>query len=1835
VNLLGPITIEYYVSKSVVPGKWVYAIFSRNVSAKVVLGSAAQVRQQPSASVTDGLQNRPTVSGTAATAVPGPTSAAEKSVATAPRAPKQAPAPLTANDQLVVTAQPPSTITAGVPFDLVAKVETSAGKVDTSFSGTVYILGGGLYTSGKAVRGVVTFSKLTLTQAEANEFLNLIVYNPGLGGQTNTFKVKAAAASQLADAPLFDSPPPNVVVNGTFSHTFHAEDRYGNLATNFNGNVTVGNPGNATLSGTLTVAANNGVITFSDLMIDQRGNGYTLQATSPGLTPGTSAAFAVTDQLVFTTQPPSNITAGDPFDVTVAAEDGTGTVDTSFNGDVTLGSVTGFFMFGGITNNDATAMNGVASFSGVTLTTAGAQQLSAAGGLINDFQFTSFVSGGSSPVTVTAAPATQLVFAVGLTTSLTYFAVDAEDPYGNIDPNFNGSVSVALANSTSATLGGTTTVTASSGVASFSDLTINEAGSYTLQATSTGLTPGTWGPVSVYDGLVASTPPPSSVIAGQPFNMVIAAEVPGGFVDTSFNGTVTIAPNNFSGGTIGTFQGALSAQAVNGVATFSGLSLTEAGSYGFLVNAGTIIPLLVQFQVVDANASRLAVTTQPLSTVTAKDAFPLTVSALDEYGNVDTSFQGNVTLALADNPGGATLGGTLTVPAVNGVANFSNVILDRTGSGYILQASSAGLTDTLTDPIQVAPPGTAAWLVITKPPPANMAAGAGFGLVVKAEDAAGHVDRSFNGMVTVFIGGANPGGKLSVKAVHGVASFLGLTVTQAGSHLVTATSGNLVPAAGTSITVSPANASQLVVTGPSGNIVTNGSYLNPSVTVMAEDKYGNVATNFSGRVTLSIANNPTGAKLVGVEYTTAAFEGVATFYYMTLDKPGMGYTLKASGTGLTSGTSAPFNVTNDELQVTTEPADPEIAGAGFGFSVSALSTDEVDTSFSGNVTVALIDWQGTGASLGGTLTVPAVQGVTSFSGLTLDKAGVYALTVTADGTPSVTTNSFTVNAAPASQLVVSIQPPPTITSQTGFGLTVAAEDPSGNVDTSFNGSVTVAIVANPASGSLGGSLTAMAANGVATFSGLTIDQAGNGYTLQVSSTGLTAASTNAINVTPVGVASQLVVTSQPTASVSAGAGFGLVVQAQDGSGNVDTNYSGTVTIALVNDFTGATLGGTLSVPAVQGVASFTGLTLTQLGFYTLQATAAGLPAVTTNTFVVAPAPASQLVMAQPVGTVVASSPFSLTVNAEDPLGNVDTSFNGSVTLAIANNPGSATLGGTRTATAVNGVASFAGLTLNKPGSGYTLQATSTGLTGWTSSSFDVTKGVLVVTTQPPSALTVGAPLGLVAKVEDGLGHVLKSFKGSVTVVLNSLGFNAATLGGPVTATVTKGTATFAKLTVDQPGTYSLSLSGNGLAGTDTNAFGVTGAKATQLSVSTQPPSTVTAGSGFEVDIAALDPQGNLDTNFNGSVTLALGNNPGGATLSGTLTATAVGGVASFPGLALDKPASGCTLTASSTGLSGATTAAFNVTASGVAAQLVVTTQPPATINAGGSFGLTVTAEDSSGNVDTTFTGSVTVAVNNSATLGGTVTASAVAGVATFSGLTLTQEGDYVLTATSNALVPGATSTITVQGTAATQLFLGGPGDVLSQAPFAVDVFALDANGNLDPTFNGNVTIALAKNPTGASLGGTLTVAAQNGVASFTGLNVTNLGTGYTLQATSTGLTSATSSAFDVVTDQLVVTAPPPGTIVTGSAFSLVVSVENASGTVDTSFNGSVTITLNDFTGTSATLRGKATVTAVKGVASFSDLMVTQPGSFSLSVSSAGVVGVATDSFNVTGTAPPR
>src|SRR5207244_4126692 len=76
----------------------------------------------------------------------------------------------------------------------------------------------------------------------------------------------------------------------------------------------------------------------------------------------------------------------------------------------------------------------------------------------------------------------------------------------------------------------------------------------------------------------------------------------------------------------------------------------------------------------------------------------------DDAGNTVVGFGADITIALGNNPAGGTLSGTKIVTAVNGVATFSDLSIDRAGNGYTLVATATGLTGATSAPFNIAAP---------------------------------------------------------------------------------------------------------------------------------------------------------------------------------------------------------------------------------------------------------------------------------------------------------------------------------------------------------------------------------------------------------------------------------------------------------------------------------------------------------------------------------------------------------------------------------------------------------------------------------------------------------------------------------------------------------------------------------------------------------------------------------------------------------------------------------------------------------------------------------------------------------------------------------------------------------------------------------------------------------------------------------------------------------------------------------------------------------------------------------------------------------------------------
>jgi hypothetical protein len=132
----------------------------------------------------------------------------------------------------------------------------------------------------------------------------------------------------------------------------------------------------------------------------------------------------------------------------------------------------------------------------------------------------------------------------------------------------------------------------------------------------------------------------------------------------------------------------------------------------------------------------------------------------------------------------------------------------------------------------------------------------------------------------------------------------------------------------------------------------------------------------------------------------------------------------------------------------------------------------------------------------------------------------------------------------------------------------------------------------------------------------------------------------------------------------------------------------------------------------------------------------------------------------PPNSVTMGADFGLTVSVDDSPGQLDANFNGDVTVILSANPGGAALSGPVTVRAADGVAVFSGLSLNKPGNGYQLEATSGG-SKWAPSTINV------IAPTPPQV--VGAPS--VAKSKKGVTAISIGFNEPlVPASASSLGF---------------------------------------------------------------------------------------------------------------------------------------------------------------------------------------------------------------------------------------------------------------------------------------------------------------------------------------------------------------------------------------------------------------------------------------------------------------------------------
>jgi hypothetical protein len=459
-------------------------------------------------------------------------------------------------------------------------------------------------------------------------------------------------------------------------------------------------------------------------------------------------------------------------------------------------------------------------------------------------------------------------------------------------------------------------------------------------------------------------------------------------------------------------------------------------------------------------------------------------------------------------------------------------------------------------------------------------------------------------------------------------------------------------------------------------------------------------------------------------------------------------------------------------------------------------------------------------------------GAATFGGCNISLAGTgYTLTASVPGYASVVSSPFNVAIGPATRLLF-LQQPSSVTAGAVMNpaVVVALQDVGG--DLVSTPTISIAFGTNAGGGTLSGTVSQNATSGTATFTDLSIDVASSGYTLKASGGGLNATSAT-FTVNP-GSAVALMFVRQPN-----GGSGGVQWTSQpkvavvDALGNtVPPAPVATVTLSVTpgsGNPLGALQCSNNPKDTVAGVATFAYCQIPLAGTgYTLTASAPGYPSVVSNPFNVTFGPATHLVFAQsPPSAITAGTVMSpaVTVAVEDAGGNVVPSSTASVAIAFGTNAGGGPLSGTVSHNASNGVATFGDLSIDVAASGYTLKATSTGVTAATSATITVNPGapVALVFTKQPTGGTHGTAWGTQPKVTvvDAYGNTVSVAPLAVTLSVtpgtgNALGVLSCTANPKSTAA---GVATFAGCKISLAGNgYTLTASAPGYPSTVSNPF---------------------------------------------------------------------------------------------------------------------------------------------------------------------------------------------------------------------------------------------------------------------------------------------------------------------------------------------------------------------------------------------------------------------------------
>ncbi len=1099
--------------------------------------------------------------------------------------------------------------TAGVPFIITITAKDGQNNTVTSFTGTGTLSdeSGTLTpsTTGSFSNGVWS-GDVTITKSWSGN--SITITSSGKAGTSNDFNVSHADLDHFRFATV-GSPR---TAGTPFNITLYAEDEFNNRVTSFSSYVNI-NDNTSTINPTVSGNFSNGAWSGS-VSITKSANDVYITVSRLGRS-GQSNLFNVSAALLdhFTIGSISTQAAGEPFPISVTAQDVFGNTRVQFTGTVNISDLTGTisptvsgsFIQGQWTGNvvisQAQQDNQISVVRTGGTENGSSVQFDVISSTVDYFEISTISSSQTAGV-----PFNVIITAKdNQNNTVTDFSGTGvlTDETGSLLPTETGSFSGGV-------WSGSLTITESG---SGNKITITSSGkagnSNTFTVTPAGLDHFRFGPVG------------SPQEAGTNFSLSIYAEDEFNNRVTSFTDYVNLieSTGTISPGVTGNFSSGAWNGNVRITKSASDLVITasRSGSSGETN----------QFNVIAAPLHHFTLGT--ISTQAAGEPFTVSVTARDIYENVRTQFTSTVDMS--------DLTGTIT-PTVSG--NFSqgqwtgNVVITNSYQNDQITVTRSGGSESGTSLVfDVISSSVDHFVVNTISSPQQ--AGAQFSITITAKDAQNNTVTDFNGTAVL----SDQTGTITPTVTGNFNSGVwtsNITITKSRSNnTITVTSSGK---AGTSneFNVIHTDLDHFAFSTINSPQIAGSAFL---IGITAQDRYDNVVTSFNSYVSLSEQTGTISPS------TTNNFSNGQLSQTVIITKAQSDLRISAASSAK-SGQSNIFNVVAGSLQ-SFDISSISTQATGEPFSISLTARDaysNVAKAFTGTVDVL---------DLTGTVT-PDIsdnfsEGKWTGNVMITQKMTNNRITVTRTGGSQLgQSNFFNVISSDVDHFVINNISSPKTAGDT-FSITITAEDGDNNIVDSFNGTATLSDFTNTISPSTTGNFS----SGVWTGN-VSILQSFEDNIITVTSSGKAGNSNSfAVIHNDLDHFSFASITSPQTA----GENFSISVTAQDQYNNTVKNFVSTVQLTdntttisptVSGNFTNGSWSGTVRITKSQNDVKITATGSQKTG--------------SSNSFNIRANSLERFRIAT-INTQAAGEPFPLSVTALDLYNNVATSFSGVINIS--------------------------------------------------------------------------------------------------------------------------------------------------------------------------------------------------------------------------------------------------------------------------------------------------------------------------------------------------------------------------------------------------------------------------------------------------------------------------------------------------------------------------------------------------------------------------------------------